>query len=107
MHGKAAAHIAFNHLRCSKVHFTLLNVHLQQEMASDDMKKMRQQFVKEAIRDAQMATSGGTKTSLLKCGKCGKRNCTYTQVRPSQICSRNSVQTLKVVCFVVGTNPQC
>lgn len=54
-----------------------------QEMASDDMKKMRQQFVKEAIRDAQMATSGGTKTSLLKCGKCGKRNCTYTQVKQS------------------------
>lgn len=51
-----------------------------QEMASDDMKKIRQQFVKESIRDAQMATSGGTKTSLLKCGKCGKRNCTYNQV---------------------------
>ena len=44
------------------------------------MKKMRQQFVKESIRDAQMATSGGTKTSLLKCGKCGKRNTTYNQV---------------------------
>ena len=51
-----------------------------QEMASDHMKKMRQQFEKESIRDAQMATSGGTKTSLLKCSKCGKRNCTYTQV---------------------------
>jgi transcription elongation factor S-II len=49
-------------------------------MASDDMKKIRQQFVKESIRDAQMATSGGTKTSLLKCGKCGKRNTTYNQV---------------------------
>lgn len=49
-------------------------------MASDAMKKMRQQFTKDAIRDAQMSTSGGTKTSLLKCGKCGKRNCTYTQV---------------------------
>lgn len=50
-------------------------------MASDAMKKMRQQFTKEAIRDSQMAVQGGTTTDLLKCGKCKKRNCTYTQVR--------------------------
>ena len=51
-------------------------------MASDAMKKMRQQFTKEAIRDAQVASgSGGTKTDLLKCSRCKKRNCTYTQVR--------------------------
>ena len=52
-----------------------------QEMASDTMKKLRQQFTKDAIRDAQMSTSGGgTQTDLLKCAKCKKRNCTYTQV---------------------------
>ena len=51
-----------------------------QEMASDAMKRLRQQFTKDAIRDAQMAISGGTKSSLLKCGKCGKRNTTYNQV---------------------------
>ena len=50
-------------------------------MASDAMKKLRQQFTKEAIRDAQVSTSVGTKTSLLKCSKCKKRNCTYTQVK--------------------------
>ena len=44
------------------------------------MKKLRQQFTKDAIRDAQMSTEGGTKTDLLKCAKCKKRNCTYTQV---------------------------
>ena len=45
------------------------------------MKKLRQQFTKDAIRDAQMSTSGGgTQTDLLKCAKCKKRNCTYTQV---------------------------
>ena len=50
-------------------------------MASDAMKKLRQQFTKDAIRDAQMSTSGGgTQTDLLKCAKCKKRNCTYTQV---------------------------
>ena len=52
-----------------------------QEMASDTMKKLRQQFTKDAIRDVQMSTSGGgTQTDLLKCAKCKKRNCTYTQV---------------------------
>ena len=52
-----------------------------QEMASDTMKKLRLQFTKDAIRDAQMATSGGgMQTDLLKCAKCKKRNCTYTQV---------------------------
>ena len=56
-----------------------------QEMASDAMKKLRQKLTKEAIRDAQVATSGGTHTSLLKCGKCGKRNCTYNQVRGGQL----------------------
>ena len=49
-------------------------------MASDSMKKLRQKITKEAIRDAQVAASVGTKTSLLKCSKCKKRNCTYTQV---------------------------
>ena len=42
-------------------------------MASDTMKKLRQQFTKAAIRDAQMSTSGGgTQTDLLKCAKCKK-----------------------------------
>ena len=50
-------------------------------MTSDTMKKLQQQFTKDAIRDAQMATlGGGTQTDLLKCAKCKKRNCTYTQV---------------------------
>jgi DNA-directed RNA polymerase subunit M/transcription elongation factor TFIIS len=52
--------------------------HLQ-EMASDEMKSLRNKFLKEAINDAQLATVQGTKTDLLKCGKCKKRNCTYNQ----------------------------
>lgn len=52
-----------------------------EEMASDEMKKIREKFVKEAINDAQLATAEGTKTDLLKCGKCKQRNCTYNQVR--------------------------
>jgi hypothetical protein len=50
-----------------------------QEMASDEMKCLRNKFLKEAINDAQLATVQGTKTDLLKCGKCKKRNCTYNQ----------------------------
>lgn len=52
-----------------------------EEMASDEMKKVREKFVKEAINDAQLATVQGTKTDLLKCGKCKKRNCTYNQLQ--------------------------
>ena len=51
-----------------------------QEMASEEMKALREKFTKEAIDDHQMAKTGGTTSSLLKCGKCHKRNCTYNQV---------------------------
>lgn len=49
-------------------------------MASNEMKQLRNKFLKEAIDDAQLATVQGTTTDLLKCGKCKKRNCTYNQV---------------------------
>ena len=49
-------------------------------MASDDMKEMRQKFTKQGIDSSQLAVVQGTKTDLLRCGKCGKRNCTYNQV---------------------------
>lgn len=58
-----------------------------EEMASDEMKKIREKFVKEAINDAQLATVQGTKTDLLKCGKCKKRDCTYNQIQTrSAVC---------------------
>lgn len=44
-----------------------------EEMASDEMKCLREKFVKEAINDAQLATVQGTKTDLLKCGKYKKK----------------------------------
>ena len=50
-------------------------------MASDDIKQQRQKFVKEGIDGSRLASVEGTKTDLLKCGKCGKRNCTYNQIQ--------------------------
>ena len=50
-------------------------------MASKEMKELRDKFTKEAIDDHQLAVVQGTVTDMLKCGKCGKKNCTYNQVR--------------------------
>ncbi|KAH8367779.1 hypothetical protein KR084_002753 [Drosophila pseudotakahashii] len=46
-----------------------------EEMASDDLKQMRQKFVQEAINQAQLAKVQGTKTDQFKCDRCHKRNC--------------------------------
>ncbi|XP_072745248.1 transcription elongation factor S-II isoform X3 [Anoplolepis gracilipes] len=70
-----------------------------EEMASDEIKQLREQFKKEAINDAQLATVQGTKTDLLKCGKCKKRNCTYNQV---QTRSADEPMTTFVLCNECG-----
>lgn len=91
-----------------------------EEMASDEMKKLREKFVKESINDAQLvsrnvaqpfsgvnallifvfqATVQGTKTDLLKCGKCKKRNCTYNQL---QTRSADEPMTTFVMCNSCG-----
>lgn len=49
-------------------------------MASNELKEIRKAMTKEAIREHQMAKTGGTQTDLFTCGKCKKKNCTYTQV---------------------------
>lgn len=70
-----------------------------EEMASDEMKKLREKFVKEAINDAQLATVQGTKTEMLKCGKCKKKNCTYNQL---QTRSADEPMTTFVLCNECG-----
>ncbi|KAK2185598.1 hypothetical protein NP493_230g02013 [Ridgeia piscesae] len=69
------------------------------EMASEEMKALREKFTKEAIDDHQMAKTGGTTSSLLKCGKCRKRNCTYNQV---QTRSADEPMTTFVFCNECG-----
>ncbi|XP_030746736.1 transcription elongation factor S-II [Sitophilus oryzae] len=70
-----------------------------EEMANDDMKQLRDKFNKEAINDAQLATAQGTKTDMLKCGKCKKRNCTYNQL---QTRSSDEPMTTFVLCNECG-----
>jgi len=52
-----------------------------EEMASSEMKNLRDVFTKEAIKDHQMAKTGRTNTSLFKCGRCGKSSCSYNQLQ--------------------------
>jgi transcription elongation factor S-II len=70
-----------------------------EEMASDEMRKLRDRFVKESIDDAQLAVVQGTKTDLLKCGKCRRRNCSYNQL---QTRSADEPMTTFVLCNDCG-----
>uniref|UniRef100_F1RSG8 Transcription elongation factor A1 n=1 Tax=Sus scrofa TaxID=9823 RepID=F1RSG8_PIG len=76
-----------------------MTLELLQEMASDELKEMRKNLTKEAIREHQMAKTGGTQTDLFTCGKCKKKNCTYTQV---QTRSADEPMTTFVVCNECG-----
>lgn len=70
-----------------------------EEMANDEIKLLRDKFTKEAINDAQLAHVQGTMTSLLKCGKCKKKNCTYNQL---QTRSSDEPMTTFVLCNECG-----
>lgn len=69
------------------------------EMASNAMKDLRAKYTKQSIDDHQMAVTAGTKTDLLKCGKCLKSNCTYNQV---QTRSADEPMTTFVFCNECG-----
>ncbi|XP_016402141.1 transcription elongation factor A protein 3-like isoform X4 [Sinocyclocheilus rhinocerous] len=70
-----------------------------EEMASDELKQLRNVLTQEAIREHQMAKTGGTSTDLLQCGKCKKKNCTYNQV---QTRSADEPMTTFVLCNECG-----
>ncbi|XP_020893810.1 transcription elongation factor A protein 1 [Exaiptasia diaphana] len=70
-----------------------------EEMACDELKKLRQEFTKEGIKEAQMAKNAGTETSLFKCGKCGQRKTTYNQL---QTRSADEPMTTFVYCMNCG-----
>ncbi|XP_060114363.1 transcription elongation factor A protein 3 [Heteronotia binoei] len=70
-----------------------------EEMASDELKELRNTMTQEAIREHQMAKTGGTTTDLFQCGKCKKKNCTYNQV---QTRSADEPMTTFVLCNECG-----
>lgn len=84
---------------CGEISPARLAVMTSEEMASDEMKRMRSNFTKEGIDKAQLATVQGTQTDLLRCGKCGKRNCTYNQI---QTRSADEPMTTFVLCNECG-----
>ncbi|KAM5246301.1 transcription elongation factor A protein 2 [Ctenodactylus gundi] len=65
---------------CGAITPQQIAVMTSEEMASDELKEIRKAMTKEAIREHQMARTGGTQTDLFTCSKCRKKNCTYTQV---------------------------
>ena len=70
-----------------------------EEMASDEVKKQREAYIKEGIDASRLAVIQGTKSSDLKCGKCGLRNCTYNQL---QTRSADEPMTTFVMCNECG-----
>ncbi|XP_064028949.1 transcription elongation factor A protein 3-like isoform X2 [Pogoniulus pusillus] len=70
-----------------------------EEMASEELKRLRSAMTQEAIREHQMAKTGGTVTDLFQCGKCKKKNCTYNQV---QTRSADEPMTTFVLCNECG-----
>lgn len=65
-----------------------------EEMASDELKREREKFTKEAINDHQMTLTSGTKTSEIKCPACKKFNVTYNQVQ-----TRSADEPMTTFCY--------
>ncbi|GAB1287353.1 Transcription elongation factor A protein 2 [Apodemus speciosus] len=84
---------------CGAITPQQIAVMTSEEMASDELKEIRKAMTKEAIREHQMARTGGTQTDLFTCNKCRKKNCTYTQV---QTRSSDEPMTTYVVCNECG-----
>lgn len=70
-----------------------------EEMASKEMTTLRAKYTKEAIDDHQIAKVSGTTSDLFRCSKCGKNNCSYSQI---QILSADEPMTTFVQCHECG-----
>ncbi|NXB39339.1 TCEA3 protein, partial [Eulacestoma nigropectus] len=84
---------------CGAIEPSLIARMTAEEMASDELRKLRNAMTQEAIREHQMAKTGGTVTDLFQCGKCKKKNCTYNQV---QTRSADEPMTTFVLCNECG-----
>ncbi|XP_055366485.1 transcription elongation factor A protein 2 [Betta splendens] len=70
-----------------------------EEMASAELKQMREALTKESIREHQLSKVGGTETDMFICSKCRGKSCTYTQV---QTRSADEPMTTFVLCNSCG-----
>ncbi|XP_016891111.1 transcription elongation factor A protein 2 isoform X2 [Cynoglossus semilaevis] len=70
-----------------------------EEMASAELKQIREILTKESIREHQLSRVGGTETDMFTCSKCRGKSCTYTQV---QIRSADEPMTTYVFCNSCG-----
>lgn len=70
-----------------------------EEMASAELKQIRETLTKESIREHQLSRVGGTETDMFVCSKCKSNNCTYNQV---QTRSADEPMTTFVVCNNCG-----
>ncbi|XP_069506941.1 transcription elongation factor A protein 2 isoform X2 [Ambystoma mexicanum] len=84
---------------CGTISPTRIAQMTSEEMASKELKEIREAMMKESIREHQMARTGGTETDLFVCGNCKKKNCTYTQV---QTRSADEPMTTFVLCNECG-----
>ncbi|KAM3618314.1 uncharacterized protein V6R79_018747 [Siganus canaliculatus] len=70
-----------------------------EEMASAELKQIREALTKESIREHQLSKVGGTETDMFVCNKCHGKSCTYTQV---QTRSADEPMTTFVLCNSCG-----
>ncbi|KAL7676881.1 hypothetical protein ACOME3_003130 [Neoechinorhynchus agilis] len=69
------------------------------ELWSERRKRQREQWKKEAIDHRLMPMTQGTRTTMLTCGKCKEKDCTYTQL---QTRSADEPMTTFVYCNKCG-----
>ncbi|XP_029361847.1 transcription elongation factor A protein 2 [Echeneis naucrates] len=70
-----------------------------EEMASAELKQIREALTKESIREHQLSKVGGTETDMFVCSACHGKSCTYTQV---QTRSADEPMTTFVYCNSCG-----
>lgn len=71
-----------------------------EEMASEELKLKRRDIHKAMVKEHQLGTRGeGTRTTQIRCGKCGKFDCSYSQ---QQTRSADEPMTTFVLCNICG-----
>lgn len=70
-----------------------------QDMASDRLKKLRERFTKESMKENILPEVYGTTSDLLRCPECKQNTCTYNQV---QIERADEPMTTFCLCITCG-----